>query len=96
MRPADIDHRYKYHPSNGPDAITAHETVRGGALGFAHLINTHVPDGHDKDLALNAVDDAVFRSNAGIARARRPHSGPCRCNPRLRTKGRGLEPDTDG
>ncbi|MEE2040203.1 hypothetical protein Q8791_23580 [Nocardiopsis sp. CT-R113] len=93
MRPADIDHRYKYHPSNTPDAITAHETVRGGAFGFAHLINTHVPDGPDKDLALNALDDVLFRANAGIARRGRP-SGPCRCNPRLRTKGRGLDEDT--
>ncbi|WP_160051265.1 hypothetical protein [Nocardiopsis sp. FR26] len=95
MRPADIDHRYKYHPSNTPDAITAHETVRGGALSLAHLINTHVPDGPDKDLSLNALDDVLFRANAGIARGGgRSHSGPCRCNPRLRTK--TLDEATDG
>lgn len=96
MRPSDIDHRYKYHPSNTPTAITSHETVRGGARAFAHLINTHVPDGPDKDLALNALDDALFRSNAGIARGGRPHSGPCRCNPHLRTKSRSMDEASDG
>ncbi|KOX12483.1 hypothetical protein [Nocardiopsis sp. NRRL B-16309] len=92
MRPADIDHRYKYHPSNTPDAITAHETVRGGALGFAHLINTHVPDGADKNLAFNALDDVLFRANSGIARGGRPDL----CSPRIRTKTCGLDEANDG
>ncbi|QVJ00345.1 hypothetical protein KGD82_16420 [Nocardiopsis eucommiae] len=86
MRPADIDHRYKYHPSNTPTAINAHETVRGGALAFAHLLNTHVPDGADKHLALDALDEVLFRANAGIARGGRPHPETCRCTPASRPR----------
>lgn len=96
MRPSDIDHRFTYHPSNTPDAITRHETVRGGARAFAELVTQHTPEGREQSLAITAIEEALMWANAGIARGGRPHSGPCRCNPRLRTKGRGLEEASDG
>ncbi|MFV2198443.1 hypothetical protein [Nocardiopsis sp. LOL_012] len=88
---SDLDHRYQHHPPRTPEAINAYETIRGGARAFAQLITELVPHNPDRDRALDAVDDAMFRANAAIARGtRRP--GPCRCNPRLRTKNR----NTDG
>jgi hypothetical protein len=89
----NLDHRYQHHPPRDQAAITAHETIRGGARAFAQIITDFVPAGPERDRALDAVDDAMFRSNAGIARGgHRP--GPCRCSPRIRTKTRGVGDDS--
>ncbi|MFE7462277.1 Acb2/Tad1 domain-containing protein [Nocardiopsis terrae] len=89
----DLDHLYKHHPPKDQVTITAHETIRGGARAFAQIITEMVPDSPERKRALDAVDDAMWRANAGIARGARPQSGPCRCNPRLRTKTRNADDD---
>lgn len=72
MNAADLARRFMYHAPGddqaGRDRIAAHERIRAAGLAFAELLVDLVPDCADRARAIDAVDDAVMRANAGLAR----------------------------
>ena len=67
MEQADLDNRFKFHPANdntGPK----HDQVRQWCLDLASTINSLVPDGREKSLAITKLEEVMMWSNAGIAR----------------------------
>jgi len=67
MEKADLDKRFTSH---APDASKAElcSAVRNATRVAADVINTVVPEGREKSLAIKALEDAMFWGNAGIAR----------------------------
>lgn len=62
-----IENDFTYHPpKDGQPAL--YQSIRDTAREFAHLIDTLVPDGREKSIALTKLEEVVFWSNAGIAR----------------------------
>lgn len=66
---ADIDHRFDYHKPIA-DRIAAHEAVRAACKELAHFIDDRVPNGREKERALNGLEEAMFWANSAIARER--------------------------
>lgn len=65
---ARIENDFTYHPPT-PDMIEDMVKLRDAARLLAHLVNQAVPDGREKSTALTKLEEVVFHSNAGIARA---------------------------
>lgn len=63
----DLLNRFTYHQpkENQPQK---YENIRKNALAFAELINEMCPDSREKSLAITALEECVFWSNASIAR----------------------------
>jgi len=66
MDSKDLANRFTYHP----DQTEKYELMRGIALSFSAVINDMVPDSREKALAITHLEEVVFWSNAGIARAK--------------------------
>lgn len=68
-KPTDeqLDNRYSYHPPKG-DQVERYAAVRAKVLETAKLIRDLTPCSPDQSLAFNALDEAMFRANAAIAR----------------------------
>lgn len=64
----DLENRFSFHPADTEEKKQAHEAVRNTCLRHAIDINNNVPDGHEKELAIDALDTVMFWANAGIAR----------------------------
>lgn len=58
---------FKYHPADAETGKT-HQQVREACELAAHKINSIVPDGREKSLALTKLEEAMFWANAGVAR----------------------------
>lgn len=67
----DIENRFMFHPL-GEDHARArtHETLRETVKTTAHKLNNVLPDCHERDLAIDALDSALMWANAAIARQR--------------------------
>ena len=63
----DLVNRFTYHApkDNQPQK---YENIRKNALAFAELINEICPDSREKSLAITALEECVFWSNASVAR----------------------------
>jgi len=70
MDRADIDDRFDYHPPLDEDVKRAHEMARMRFKELALVVNELVPEsrGREKALAVTALEQALFWTNAGIAR----------------------------
>ena len=70
MDRADIDDRFDYHPPLDADVARAHEMARAHFKELALVVNELVPEGRgrEKALAVTALEQALFWTNAGIAR----------------------------
>lgn len=64
----DINHRFEFHPADTYQRRHAHESVRTLCRTLAQHLNDVLPEGRDKDLALEHLEDVMFRANASIAR----------------------------
>lgn len=64
----DLDNRFGYHRPADDTTIHRHQLIRVNARNLAGLIDSNVPDGREKSLALTALEEAMFWANAGIAR----------------------------
>lgn len=62
-----LAHRFTYHPPK-PGQPEKYEALRREALVMARLIERYVPDGRERDRAIDRLDEVVMLANAGIAR----------------------------
>ena len=64
----DIEDRFTYHSPKG-DQPEKYKEIRDRAKELAYLLNSVVPQGREKALAMTKLEECVFWSNAGIARS---------------------------
>lgn len=67
MDNTEIEKRFTFHPAT-PEKAETYETIRGNAKQLAHLLHSVAPDSRELSLALTALDEVVFWSNAAVAR----------------------------
>jgi len=68
IRKADLDNRFAYHKANTDELVEAHGAVRKKYKALARWVNKNVPDGREKALAITNIEQAMFWSNAAVAR----------------------------
>lgn len=68
MENADLENRFSFHPANTEEKKQAHETIRNTCLRVAIDLNTIVPEGREKSLAITKLEEVMYWANAGIAR----------------------------
>jgi hypothetical protein len=66
--PADLDHRFAYHPPTTDAKRHAHEDMRAMCRQLAIVLDDLCPDGREKGLAITKIEEAMFWGNAAIAR----------------------------
>ncbi|MBM4469945.1 hypothetical protein GS982_20370 [Rhodococcus hoagii] len=64
----DLARRFDYHRP-GPEQVQAHEAIREAFRLVADYVDARVPEGREKATAMTKIEEAMFWSNAGIARA---------------------------
>ncbi len=64
----EINNRTKWHPPTSEDTKELHENIRCWTNEMIKAINTLVPEGREKSLAITKLEEAMMWSNAGIAR----------------------------
>ncbi|WP_420811787.1 DUF7681 family protein [Kutzneria albida] len=64
----DIEHRFAHHPADSYTRRAAHESVRSLCRTLARHLLDVVPPCDDRDLAIEHLEDCMFRANAAIAR----------------------------
>ena len=68
MDQADINNRFIYHKPS-PEKAEMHDAVRGECLSAASSLNSLLPDGREKSLAITHLEEVMFWANAAIARS---------------------------
>lgn len=63
----DIDNWFTHHPPRSDSQVHAYQQIREGGKILANRIRGQVPDGPEKQKAVEAVREAVMWANAGIA-----------------------------
>lgn len=64
---SDLENRFAYHRPSRSRAAD-HQDVRETFLNVARELNHLLPDGREKSLVLTNLEEAMFWSNAAIAR----------------------------
>lgn len=67
MDAKDIETRFTYHAPR-PEDIPVYKFFRDQAHIFADKINSMLPDGREKSLAITKLEEVVFWVNAALAR----------------------------
>lgn len=67
MDHGDLINRFSYHKPDGAK-IVLHADVRDRALDLALWLDTVLPDGREKSLAITHLEDAMMWANASVAR----------------------------
>lgn len=62
----ELTHRLSWHPPTG-DQEDRYRQIRTAAIDYAQLLNQLCPDGHDKALAVDHLEDCVSRAISAIA-----------------------------
>lgn len=67
MQQSDIDSRFDYHR---PDEVkgATHQRIREAHKRLAETIDSELPEGREKSLAVTKLEEAMFWSNAAVAR----------------------------
>lgn len=68
--PAEIAHRFDFHPAPDQEKRDAHTSVRQIMRRAADAINEQVPDGREKATAITKLEEAMMWANAALARER--------------------------
>jgi hypothetical protein len=69
LDPAELAHRFAYHPPKDDATKYAHEKVREIFGHVAVQMNDDLPEGREKSLVMTHLEDAMMWANASIARA---------------------------
>jgi hypothetical protein len=72
--PDELANRHAFHPPADSVTVDAHERVRALTGALAAEFNQLLPEGREKERALEHIDYAMMNANAAIAR----HGGPNR------------------
>lgn len=64
----DLNKRFTFHPATEDETKSNHEQVRLSCLKLALFINSTVPEGREKSLAITHLEEVMMWANAGIAR----------------------------
>lgn len=64
----DLDHRFDFHPANTEEKRNEHSSVRMKMKDLAEYVAENVPDGREQALAITKIEEAMFWTNAAIAR----------------------------
>jgi hypothetical protein len=64
----DIENRFTYHPPATSEQVERHELVREMCGHLAHSLNTLLPDGREKSLAITHLEEVMMWGNAALAR----------------------------
>ncbi|GAA2321856.1 hypothetical protein GCM10010149_88680 [Nonomuraea roseoviolacea subsp. roseoviolacea] len=67
MNQQKLDDVFSYHPPSNHMIAGSHEAIRDGCKALSAILNTYVPEGHEKEKAIDALREAMYWSNAGIA-----------------------------
>lgn len=67
MDHGDLINRFSYHKPDAAKAVL-HADIRGKALDLALWLDTVLPEGREKSLALTHLEDVMMWSNASVAR----------------------------
>lgn len=65
---ADINHRFDFHPATTTEKQADHGSARAACRLAAHALVELCPPGRELSLALTKLEEAMFWSNAAIAR----------------------------
>lgn len=65
---ADLENRTRYHPATTEERKQTHQLIREMILDAMSDVQTHVPPGRERSLAITKLEEAMFWANAGIAR----------------------------
>lgn len=68
MAPEEIANRFAFHPAGTPDRAAAHDAVRNNCAQMADWLNSALPEGREKSLAITHLEEVMFWSNAAVAR----------------------------
>lgn len=66
--PEDIENRFAFHPATTDEKRDAHTSIRQACKRLADDLNTQLPEGREKAVALTKLEEVMFWGNAGLAR----------------------------
>jgi hypothetical protein len=64
----NLIHRFRFHAAKDDEKRDAHTSVRQHCLETALFINEKCPDGREKELAIERLEEVMFWANASLAR----------------------------
>ena len=64
----EIAHRFAFHAATTAEKKAEHGSCRELFADTAQRLDEHLPEGREKALALTKLEEAMFWSNAAIAR----------------------------
>ena len=67
MDHGDLINRFTFHPADRVKAVL-HENIRDKALELALYLDTALPEGREKSLAITHLEEVMMWSNASVAR----------------------------
>lgn len=68
MAPEDIVNRFAFHPATTAEKRDEHASVRQACRQLADKLNSDLPEGREKSLAVTKLEEVMFWANAAIAR----------------------------
>lgn len=68
MSREDLEHRFNYHAPPDERRIAFHRAVRNTLLDAALYLDSFLPEGREKALAMTKLEEAMFWANSAIAR----------------------------
>lgn len=66
MTPSEMDRRFDYHPPK--DGGIRHSEIRARVRNLADELDDMLPEGYEKSVAITKLEEALFWSNAAVAR----------------------------
>lgn len=61
--------RFVYHPPKSKERVADHEIARSAVISLVLRLDSLLPEGRDKDIAMQKLEETLMWSNAAIARA---------------------------
>lgn len=64
---ANLENWFTHHPPRNDLQVIAYQKIRSSGRHLAAGIMNHCPPGHERNIALDKIREAVMWANAGIA-----------------------------